>query len=66
MRLFIRAERTGDWCLHLYSVKPMLHYFHAAGHLARAKSTYLYVQQMMELHNIMPEKEYDQLQSRGT
>ena len=60
MRLFIRAERIGDWCLHLNSVKQMLPYFHAAGHLAYATSAHLYVQQMMELHNIMPEKEYDQ------
>ena len=60
IRLFIRTERTGDRWFHLYSVKQMLPYFHAAGHLAYAKSDHLYVQQMMELHNIIPENEYDQ------
>ena len=49
MRLFVRAERAGDWYLHLYAVKQMLPYLHAAGHLAYAKSAHLYVQQMEEL-----------------
>ena len=60
MRLFNRAERTGDWWLHIYSLKQLLLYFHASGHCSYAKSAQLYVQQMMELYNIMPEKEYDQ------
>ena len=58
IRLFIRAERTGNWWLHVHSVKQMLPYFYAAGHLAYAKSAHLYIQQMMEPHNVMPEKEY--------
>ncbi len=33
LRLFIRAERTGDWDLHLYCVSRMIPFFHAAGHL---------------------------------
>ena len=49
MRLFIRSERTGDWHLHLYAVKQMLPYLHAAGHLHYAKSAHLYLQQMEEL-----------------
>ena len=49
MRLFVRSERTGDWHLHLYAVKQMLPYLHAAGHLHYAKSAHLYVQQMEEL-----------------
>ena len=65
MRLFIRAERTVDWWLHIYSVKQMLPYFHAAGHLAYAKWTHLNIQQRMELYNIMPEKEYDQFTEQG-
>ena len=50
MRLFVRAEQTGHWFLHLYTVKQMLPYLHAAGHLAYAKSAHLYVQQMVELN----------------
>ena len=65
IRLFIRAERTGNWWLHVHSVKQMLPYFHAAGHLAYAKSAHLYIQQMMELHNVMPEKEYKQFTEDG-
>ena len=49
MRLFVRSERTGDWHLHLYAVKQMLPYLHAAGHLHYAKSAHLYVQQVEEL-----------------
>jgi hypothetical protein len=33
MLSFIRAERTGDWKLHLYCVQKMIPHFHAAGHL---------------------------------
>ena len=47
--LFLRAERTGDWKLHMYSVRKMIPLFHSAGHLAYAKSTRLYVQQMDDL-----------------
>ena len=38
IRCFIRAEPTGDWDLHLYAVSEMTPLFHAAGHLAYAKS----------------------------
>ena len=33
MMLFNRAEREGDWPLHLFVVKEMLPYFFASGHL---------------------------------
>ena len=36
LRLFIYAERTGDWYLHLYCVAQMIPIFHASGHLAYA------------------------------
>ena len=35
---FIWAERTGDWDLHIMSVREMLHTCHAAVHLPYAKS----------------------------
>lgn len=35
--LFIRAERTGDWRLHLYCLRNMVCYFWAAGHWQYAK-----------------------------
>ena len=37
---FIRAERTGDWKLHLSSLNEMLPYFAATGHNLYAKSAF--------------------------
>jgi len=50
---FIRAERMGDWKMHLVCIKRMLPYFHAAGHYNYAKSAHLYVQDMENLENTM-------------
>ena len=33
MMLYIRAEREGDWPLHLEAVKQMMPYFYASGQL---------------------------------
>ena len=65
MRLFIRVERMGDWELHLYCIKEMMPYFHAAGHLAYAKYAQLYIQQMMELPQTMPAADYKQFTENG-
>ena len=65
IRLFIRAERTGDWKLHLYSVQQMLPHFHAAGHFPYAKSTQLYLQQMSELESKMRPDDFKQFTSDG-
>ena len=37
MMLFVRAEREGDWSLHLWCVTQMLPYFFAAGHINYAR-----------------------------
>ena len=58
MRRFVRTERSGDWPLHLDSIKSMIPYFHAAGHLAYAQSAHLYLQQMSKLKERMSEYEY--------
>ncbi|PZC75227.1 hypothetical protein B5X24_HaOG206534 [Helicoverpa armigera] len=50
---FIRAERMGDWQAHLNCVKEMLPYFHASGHLPYAKSAHLYLQDMLQLKEVM-------------
>ena len=44
IKLFLRAERTGQWDLHLYCVRDILPYFHAAGHLHYAKAAQIYLQ----------------------
>lgn len=46
---FIRAERAGNWELHLKCVERMLPYFHASGHFLDAKSAHLYLQDMRKL-----------------
>ena len=48
LRMFIKAERTGNWNLHLHAVYDMLPYFAAAGHNMYAKSAYIYLQLMFE------------------
>lgn len=48
LKLFIRAERTGNWNLHLLVVEGMLNLFAATGHINYAKSSRLYLQFMRE------------------
>ena len=60
LKNFIRAERSGDWDLHLQCVRNMLPYFHATGHHLYAKSTHLYLQDMENL----AQEDYD-LMSRN-
>ena len=40
---FIKAERTGNWNLHLSTVQEMLPYFAASGHNLYTKSAYVYL-----------------------
>lgn len=53
VRMFIRAERSGDFPLHLHCVHQMLPIFHASGHLNYAKSAHVYLQDSLELLNSM-------------
>ena len=41
VRMFIKAERSGDFLLHLHCVHQMLPIFHASAHLNYAKSARL-------------------------
>lgn len=49
LRKSIKAERTGNWSLHLQSVYDMLPYFAATGHILYTKSAYIYLQMMQDL-----------------
>ena len=49
VKLFIRAERIGNWNLHLIAVGKMMNLFAATGHINYAKSSRLYLQLMLEL-----------------
>ena len=55
MCTFIKAERTGIFLLHQQSIKSMLPYFAASGHLNYSKSAYCYLQQMQDLQLRNPE-----------
>ena len=63
-KTFIRAERTGDWHLHLSSIEKMLNLFAATGHIHYAKSARLYLQQMLELPVKYPSV-YDTFVNKG-
>ncbi len=55
LRDFIRSERTGNWKLHLATVRKMIPYFAAAGHNNYAKSCQIYLQQMEQLEHNHPD-----------
>ena len=54
LKMFIFAERTSDWTLHIYATSKMLNLFAATGRRNYAKSARLYVQQMNELESTHP------------
>jgi len=49
LKTLIRAERTGDWDLHLSTVSRMLSLFAATGHGNYVRCCRLYLQMMQEL-----------------
>jgi hypothetical protein len=50
----LRAERTGDWQLHLDSIRSMINLFAATGHNNYAKCARLYVEFMSDLPDKFP------------
>ena len=55
LRQFLKAERTGNWQLHLRTRQEMLPYFAAAGHNLYTKSVHVYLQQMLQLEEHHPD-----------
>ena len=49
IRMFIRAERTGNWHEHLEAMRLILNLFATTGHINYAKSARLYLQSMQSL-----------------
>ena len=47
--MFIKAERTGKYDLHLQSVWEIQSYFSASGHHFYARSVHIYLQTMVNL-----------------
>ena len=65
MRLFIYAERIGDFELHLHCVEKMIPFFHASNHFKYAKSTRRYLDTMRELGKFMPADQYAEYTQSG-
>ena len=55
LKMYLKAERLGDWQLHLKATADMLPFFAATGHNNYLKSSYLYLQQMHELPTTHPD-----------
>lgn len=55
LRSFIKAERTGNWWLHLQTLQKMLPYLAASGHNLYTKSVYTYLQKMTSLPTEKPD-----------
>ena len=49
VRKFIKAERLGDWDVHIQSLYEMLSFFAASGHRFYMKSVHIYLQKMAKL-----------------
>ena len=62
--LVIRAERSGDWDLHLYCIAKMIPVLHAGGHTC-AKSSRLYLDQMNQLKTKMNIEDFTKYTSQG-
>ena len=54
LQSFIRAERTGDWLMHLAVLRDMLPFLAASGHNHYTKSLHLYLQNMDYLEQKHP------------
>ena len=65
MRLFIFAERTGDFELHLHCVEKIIPIFHSSNHFPYAKSARQYFDTMRELPQYMPEEQYKTFVKEG-
>ena len=52
MMLYVRAEREGDWPLHLWAVKLMMPYFFASRHVNYARCGLYYLRSM----EVLPEE----------
>ena len=51
LRQFLKAERTGNWILHLKAMQRMLPFLAAAGHSQYTKSIHIYLQHMQKLED---------------
>ena len=55
LKKFLKAERLGDWTLHLEALREMLPFLAASGHNLYTKSVRLYLKKMAELKDTHPD-----------
>ena len=55
LKKFIKAERTGNWKLHLSTLQEMMPYFAATGHNLYTKTVSVYLSQMQSLETDHPD-----------
>lgn len=55
LRCFLKAERTGNWHLHLRTLQEMIPFLASAGHSLYTKSIQLYLQDMVQLEQTNPD-----------
>lgn len=55
LKKFLKAERTGNWNLHLSTLQEMLPIFAATGHNLYTKSVYMYLLNMQNLQTDHPD-----------
>lgn len=65
LKMFIEAEKSGNWQLHLQTVQKMLPFFHSSGHFLYAKSAHLYLQDMYNLQERMDKDEFAEFSNGG-
>ena len=63
LKMYLKAERLGDWQLHLKATADMLPFFAATGHNNYLISSYLYLQQMHKLPTTHPDVYHNFLQA---
>ena len=55
LRKYIKAERLGDWHIHLQILYEIISFFSASGHIFYLKSVNIYLQKMAKLPEQHPE-----------
>ena len=65
LRLFVYAERTGNFSLRLNIMELFIPIFHATGHILYARSTRVYIKEMKSLKSKIPEDKFHLFTDQG-
>lgn len=62
---FIKAERTGNFDLHVKTIERIIPFFHASAHNNYSKCAHLYLQDMLKLKENMNPHQYERFTTEG-